>query len=288
MSIISRSLVALARNVSTTLVPYNTVNNSSVISGLLETSFLTMALKRHHIHTLSDAYDTFSLDFDVANGLWSVLKDLSQSIREATDPTLDTFETLSGIIPAKRLQEIGMGAPRILFIERYTQNLLLCSSSLSEIHRLFDLAQRVGRETVEWIAEAKGHCLVAGTSHGWHWHDLDNELFVVPSQFPDSEGQAQIENSEDTDNCKLSVLLTNIPQRFLTQLSQLWQWFYTQSTLLGLRNTQSIIRTTLSTKCRRLILTQWKIAMTLPTVLVPSPLMDLVATRSNCRLGGLC
>jgi hypothetical protein len=207
MSIISRPLVASARNVSTTLVPYNITNNSSVLSGLLETLFLTMALKRHHIHTFSDAYDTFSLDFDVANGLWHVLKDLSRSIQEAANLTLDAFETLSGIIPMRRLEEIGMATPRILFIERYTQNLLLCGSSLSEIHRLFDMAQKVGRETVEWIAKAKGHCLVAGKSHGWHWPDLDNGLLVVPSQFPDSEGQAQIENSEDTDNCKLSVLL---------------------------------------------------------------------------------
>jgi hypothetical protein len=203
MSIISRSLEVSARNVSTALVPYNSSNNSSVLSGLLETSFLTMTLKRHHIHTLSDAYDAFSLDFSVANGLWRVLKDLSRSIQEAADPTLDAFETLSGIIPLRRLEEIGMTAPRILFIERYTQNLLLHGSSLSEIHRLFDMAQKIGRETVEWIAEAKGHCLAAGNSHGWHWPDLDNELLVVPSQFPDSEGQAQIENSKDTDNCKL-------------------------------------------------------------------------------------
>jgi hypothetical protein len=36
LSIISQPLVVLARNVSTTLVPYNATNNSSVLSGLLE------------------------------------------------------------------------------------------------------------------------------------------------------------------------------------------------------------------------------------------------------------
>jgi len=29
---------------------------------------------------------------------------------------------------------------------------------MEEVHRLFNMAQAIGVETVEWIAEAKEHC----------------------------------------------------------------------------------------------------------------------------------
>jgi hypothetical protein len=48
---------------------------------------------------------------------------------------------------------------------------------------------------------------VAGELQVWHWPNLDNDILVFPSQFPNLEGQAQIENSEDTNNCKLSLLM---------------------------------------------------------------------------------
>jgi hypothetical protein len=149
----------------------------------------------------------FSLDFNIANRLWHVLKDLLQSIQEAADTPLNAFEVLSGITPMRHLEEIRMDALRILFIECYMQNLLLSSSSLSKIHWLFSMAQEIGREMVEWISEVRRHCTVADRLHGWHWPDSDTELLVIPSQFPDLETQAQIENVKDSDDFKHSLLM---------------------------------------------------------------------------------
>jgi hypothetical protein len=58
------------------IVPFNPISNSSVLCGILESSFLTMTLKRHHIHASSEIHNFHSLDFDLANGIWRVLKDL--------------------------------------------------------------------------------------------------------------------------------------------------------------------------------------------------------------------
>src|SRR6202167_5661663 len=38
---------------STDIVPYNSVHNPDIISAILDTSYLTMRLKRHHIHDIS-------------------------------------------------------------------------------------------------------------------------------------------------------------------------------------------------------------------------------------------
>ena len=70
------------------IVPFNPISNSSVLHSILESSFLTMTLKRHHIHAISEIHNFHSLDFDLANGIWRILKDLSCSIHKATDPTL--------------------------------------------------------------------------------------------------------------------------------------------------------------------------------------------------------
>jgi hypothetical protein len=140
---------------SSEIVSYNSILNPSIISGLLETSFLTMTLQHHHIHCLSDSYNLFTLDSNLAQGIWRVLKDLSQTIQEATDPTLNPFEQLNTFISAARLREIGMDLPRILMIKKYSQNLLLTTTSLSDIYKLFATAQAIGLETLEWIGEAR-------------------------------------------------------------------------------------------------------------------------------------
>ena len=79
---------------SSEVVPFNSIPNSSVLRGILKSSFLTMTLKCHHIHTISKIHNFHSLDFDLANGIWHILKDLPRSIHKAADPTLNLFEAL--------------------------------------------------------------------------------------------------------------------------------------------------------------------------------------------------
>jgi hypothetical protein len=171
---------------SSDVVPFNPVSNSSVLRGILESSFLTMTLKRHHIHAISEIHNFHSLDFDLANGIWRVLKDLSRSIHEAADPTINPFEALPSQINPARLREIEMVSPRIVQIENFSQNMLLCATTREEIHRLFAPAQDIGKEALEWIAEAKKRCGILGRAHGWHW-SVDEE--VDSNLFPALEGQ---------------------------------------------------------------------------------------------------
>jgi hypothetical protein len=191
---------------SSEIVSYNSLYNPSIISALLETSFLTMRLQRHHIHCLSDSYDLFSLDGNLAQGIWRVLKDLSRTIQEAADPTLDPFEQLNTFVSAARLREIDMDSPRILTIENYTQNLLLSATSLSDIHKLFAMAQSIGLETLEWIAEAKRRCTLAGDGHGWHWQDSRGELVVSGSQDSCVAEDRMIEEADATGNEQALIL----------------------------------------------------------------------------------
>ena len=65
---------------SSEVVPFNSIPNSSGLHGILESSFLTMMLKHHHIHAISEIHNFHSLDFDLADRIWCVLKDLSRSI----------------------------------------------------------------------------------------------------------------------------------------------------------------------------------------------------------------
>jgi hypothetical protein len=46
----------------------------------------------------------------------------------------------------------------ILQIKNFLQNMLLSSTMIKEVRRLFNMAQGIGVETVEWIAEAKKWC----------------------------------------------------------------------------------------------------------------------------------
>ena len=89
-----------------------------------------MMLKRHHIHPISEIHNCYLLDFYLASGMWRVLKDLSRSIHEATDQTVDPFESLPSYLNPYHLHEIEMPAPRILQIENFSQNMLLSSTTI--------------------------------------------------------------------------------------------------------------------------------------------------------------
>ena len=108
-------------------------------------------LKHHHIHPISEIHNFHLVDFDLTNGIWCVLKDLSRSIHKAADPTLNPFEALPSQINPAHLRKIEMVSLRILQIENFSQNMLLCATTRKEIHRLFTAAQGIGMETLEWI-----------------------------------------------------------------------------------------------------------------------------------------
>ena len=76
------------------IVPFNLISNANVLHSILESSFLTMTLKQHHIHPISNMHNFYSLNFDLTNGIWCILKDLSCSIHEAVDPNANPFEAL--------------------------------------------------------------------------------------------------------------------------------------------------------------------------------------------------
>ena len=154
---------------SSEIIPFNPVSNTNVLHGILESSFLTMTLKCHHIHPISEIHNFHSLDFNLTNKIWRVLKDLFCSIHEATDPTLNPFEALPSHINLTHLCELKMLSPCILQIENFSQNMLLCAMIHEEICWLFATVQTIGMETLEWIAEAKRQCAMIGSAHSWHW-----------------------------------------------------------------------------------------------------------------------
>ena len=59
------------------IILFNPVSNSSVLYTILKSSFLTMTLKHHHIYAISEIHNFHPPDFDLANRIWQVLKDLS-------------------------------------------------------------------------------------------------------------------------------------------------------------------------------------------------------------------
>ena len=193
------------------VVPFNPISNSSILRGILESSFLTMTVKHHHIHAISEIHNFHSLDFDLANGIWHVLKDLSRSIHEAADLTINPFEALPSQINPTRLCEIETVSPRILQIENFSQNMLLCGTTGEEIHRLFATVQGIGMEALEWIAEAKKKCGILGRAHGWNWavdEVVDLDLF------PALEGQLSLLDTTLVPNNSNALILH---PRFSTQ-----------------------------------------------------------------------
>ena len=151
-----------------------------------------MTLKLHHDDAISEIHNVHLLDFDLTNRIWRVLKDISHSIHKAADPTLNLFEALPSQLNLAHLREIEMLSPRILQIENFSQNMLLCAMSHKEIHQLFAMAQTIGMETLEWIAEAKKWCGMIGRVHGWHWAVNEG---VDSDQFPALEGQSLLSNT---------------------------------------------------------------------------------------------
>ena len=118
---------------SSEVIPFNPVPNSSLLHGIRESSFLTMMLKCHRIHAISEIYNFHSLDFDLTNGIWHVLKDHSCSIHKAADPTLNLFEALPFQSNPTCLRKIEMLSLCILQIENSSQNMLLCTTTCKEI-----------------------------------------------------------------------------------------------------------------------------------------------------------
>src|SRR6267154_1549504 len=162
---IQSHLAILSSGSSTKVTPYQPIATPEILRGILESSFLTMTLKHHHIHPISEIHNCYVLDFYLASGMWCVLKDLSRSIHEAADQTVDPFESLPSYLNPYRLREIEMPAPRILQIENFSQNMLLSSTTMEEVHRLFNMAQAIGLETVEWIVQAKKCCRILGRTN---------------------------------------------------------------------------------------------------------------------------
>src|ERR1700734_2448381 len=160
-------LTILPTPTSTDIVPYNSVHNPDILFAILDTSYLTMRLKRHHVHDVSELHNLYLLDFHLAMGISYLLKDLSRSIHEATDPSVNPFDSLPTYLNPNHLNEIGMAPPRILMIEGFSQNMLLSATMWEEVHKLFKMAQSVGLKALEWIGEAKRCCKSVGGRHGW-------------------------------------------------------------------------------------------------------------------------
>jgi hypothetical protein len=133
---------------SNELIPFNPQCNPYMTAAIFETSFLTMRLKCHHLHAISEIYNIYSLDLHLASRIWHVLKDLSRTIHEAADPMVDPFESLPHYFNPHHLSEISMAAPQVLMIKKYSQNMLLSATSFDNIFKLFKMAQTVGLEAV--------------------------------------------------------------------------------------------------------------------------------------------
>ena len=122
------------------------------------------------------------------------------------------FEALPSQINLSHLHEIEMVSPRILQIENFSQNILLCTMTCEEIRRLFATAQSIGMEALKWIAEAKKRCGILGRAHGWHW-SVDKE--VDSDLFPALEGQLSLSDTGLIPNNSNTLILH---PRFSTQL----------------------------------------------------------------------
>jgi len=174
---------------STEIIPYFPVANPNVLYRILKLSFLTMTLKWHHIHAISKIHNFYVLNFHLASGMWCILKDLSKSIHKAADPAVDPFKSLPSYIHPICLCKLKMPALHILQIKNFSQNMLMSATTIKEVRRLFNMAQAIGIEMVEWIAKAKKHCGLLRGSHSWKWNGEDS---VDSDHFPLLEGQLLI------------------------------------------------------------------------------------------------
>ena len=158
------------------VVPFITTDQVVAFQYILENSPLTMTLWDHHLHHDPATKDLFSIDFELANTLWFILKDLSCTIQLAANPLPDLFSDLPGTLDPKLLEDIDMPFPIILAIENYTQNLLIVMSTQAELKQLFSIAQKIGMAGAQWIQEARDQCGEGRNSYSWHWSNYENAL----------------------------------------------------------------------------------------------------------------
>jgi len=97
-----------------------------------------------------------------------------------------------------------MPAPHILQIKNFSQNMLLSSTMIKEVNCLFNMAQVVGVEMVEWIAEANKPCGLLGRSHSWNWRGDEHSS---SEQFPLLEGQLLISEPRLQPNDSNALIL---------------------------------------------------------------------------------
>ena len=130
---IQSRLLPLDSYTSLAVIPFIAADQVVAFQYILENSPLTMSLQDHHLHRASATKDLFSINFELANALWFILKDLSRTIQLAADPLLNPFSNLLGPLDPKLLKDIDMPFPTILTIENYTQNLLIMMSTQAEL-----------------------------------------------------------------------------------------------------------------------------------------------------------
>src|SRR6266478_6298484 len=158
------------------LVPFMSEYHPDTIHYILENSLLTMRLHDCHLHCASKSEDLYSLDFQLATGLWFTLKNILRTIHLAANPLLDPFSDLPGTVNPELLEHISMHFPAVLSIKKYTQNLLIVVSNREELHRLFAIAQKVGLNRARWIQTAKEKCTEIEEDSGWDWSENSNDL----------------------------------------------------------------------------------------------------------------
>jgi hypothetical protein len=187
-----------------------------------------MSLKRHHIYSISEIHNLYVLDFTLASGIWRVLKDLSRSIHEAANPSVDPFGLLPSHLDPTHLREIEMTAPRILQIENFSQNMLLSTTTIEEVRRLFAMAQSIRLKTLEWIAETKRRCDLLGQSHGWTWNEaddansdcfplLENQLLLSDATLEPTDSNALILHPRYSSNARAQATDTFSPYSAFSQ-----------------------------------------------------------------------
>ena len=190
------------------LIPFVSKNHPDAIRYTLKNSLLTMSLHNYHLHCASNTNDLFSLNFQLATGLWFTIKDISRTIQLAANPLLNPFGDLLGTLDPELLDRIGMPFPTILSIKKYTQNLLIIMSTQVKVCHLFGIAQKVGLDGAQWIQMARERCSEAQDSLGWDWSESGNGP-TDSVNLPKMVNRGYIESVTDSgklDNSKVLVL----------------------------------------------------------------------------------
>ena len=202
---IQSHLLPLNSHTGLDVVPFVAADQVVTFQYILENSPLTMTLQDHHLHRASATEDLFSIDFELANALWFILKDLSRTIQLAADPLLNLFSDLPGTLDPKLLEDIDMPFPMILAIENYTQNLLIMMSTQAELERLFSIAQRIGLAGAQWIQEVRERCRADRNGYGWDWSQYGN-LLTYSRRAPKTVHCGFVEGIVNSDLSKAVIL----------------------------------------------------------------------------------